>query len=551
MDFSEDVKKQVEEEFTRSLESNKAEDKSFAYFEIGLDANEEKKFDKAAYAFKRSMELGSKNDIFTSHLLAEAYASWGKFIEAIRVAKDIISNYTEKREKRTEYAIRSETGFSLLLSESNPYHHLAVSYDEQGKHDLAEKFYLKGISKSPFDHFQYQQLARMYQTRRESNRARDILRQYLALDFHDWRRDEIENNLRELSEIKTITVTWNRSYRWIEYKGEEESKLSPGLDWSIWQRQLEDKVGRDNTQYKALEVKRAALADLFKNDSRSNEGTIAAIRDYQGVLKLFPEEYLLPYFELGVCHAELKEHDKAIEIFQRIISTYKEFSSLQVSYFIESNSDYLYLDQENPYQLLGSCYFQLGDAGEAEKYYEEAIKRSDEASLYEELARIHVKSGRVQEALGTLSHALMLLEKRYEYDQVKGTSRLNRFKRADIYAYRGWVHYLSGFFDAAIEDCTKAIELKPFIDKLYGTRGSAFYSKGEVEKAIADFTVAIDQWEEGSAGYLYNQGFLFFSSREYQNAIESWAKAKEMEPSWGKTLDPWIKKAFDIVGQSQ
>ena len=46
--------------------------------------------------------------------------------------------------------------------------------------------------------------------------------------------------------------------------------------------------------------------------------------------------------------------------------------------------------------------------------------------------------------------------------------------------------------DRAIEDYTKAIELKPNLAEAYNNLGAAYSDKGEYDRAVADYTKAIE-----------------------------------------------------------
>ena len=69
------------------------------------------------------------------------------------------------------------------------------------------------------------------------------------------------------------------------------------------------------------------------------------------------------------------------------------------------------------------------------------------------------------------------------------TKELNK-ERAEIYYNRGVAHAKKGEVELAIEDYTKAIELKPDYADAYYNRGGAFLRLGEREKAKSDLAVA-------------------------------------------------------------
>ena len=67
----------------------------------------------------------------------------------------------------------------------------------------------------------------------------------------------------------------------------------------------------------------------------------------------------------------------------------------------------------------------------------------------------------------------------------------NRPKDAQAYSNRGETKRTKGDLDGAIADCTIAIELNPKDVHAYGIRAKAKASKGDMDGAIADFQKAI------------------------------------------------------------
>ena len=62
---------------------------------------------------------------------------------------------------------------------------------------------------------------------------------------------------------------------------------------------------------------------------------------------------------------------------------------------------------------------------------------------------------------------------------------------AEFYLKRGEGFSGAGEYDRAIADYTTAIQLKPDYAEAYNDRGFAYYLKGDAERAIADYTRAI------------------------------------------------------------
>ena len=63
---------------------------------------------------------------------------------------------------------------------------------------------------------------------------------------------------------------------------------------------------------------------------------------------------------------------------------------------------------------------------------------------------------------------------------------------AKTYYNRATVYRAKGEIERAIADYSKAIEIDPQHSNAYFGRGSAFEAKGDYDRAIADFTKAIE-----------------------------------------------------------
>ena len=100
---------------------------------------------------------------------------------------------------------------------------------------------------------------------------------------------------------------------------------------------------------------------------------------------------------------------------------------------------------------------------------------------------------------------------------------------ADAYCFRGRAYRSQGEHDRAIQDSTKAIELKPDYAEAYYIRGAAYIIQGEHDRAIQDSTKAIELKPDYANAYLA-RGAAYYSKGEYDHAIEYLTKAIELKP---------------------
>ena len=98
-------------------------------------------------------------------------------------------------------------------------------------------------------------------------------------------------------------------------------------------------------------------------------------------------------------------------------------------------------------------------------------------------------------------------------------------EEANAYVNRGNVYTDKGYFDAAIQDCTKAIELNPENANAYVNRGVAYYYKDEFDTAIQNFSKAIELNPENANAYT-NRGEAWLHLREWEKAKADLITAK-------------------------
>ena len=93
---------------------------------------------------------------------------------------------------------------------------------------------------------------------------------------------------------------------------------------------------------------------------------------------------------------------------------------------------------------------------------------------------------------------------------------------------------LQGPADMRVSACAKLIERTTDNQKLaelYNNRGAAFARKGDQDRALADYTRAIDLNSGTSAPYV-NRGDLFYRRGELDRAIEDFAIALRLQPAF-------------------
>lgn len=103
----------------------------------------------------------------------------------------------------------------------------------------------------------------------------------------------------------------------------------------------------------------------------------------------------------------------------------------------------------------------------------------------------------------------------------------------DIYLYRGNSHLIkcecdTGRLDQAISDFTQAIVFRPD-EYAYNNRGVSYYQKGELDKAIVDFSTIIEMNPTFDSGY-YNRALAYKQASNYDKALADFSKAISLDP---------------------
>ncbi len=99
------------------------------------------------------------------------------------------------------------------------------------------------------------------------------------------------------------------------------------------------------------------------------------------------------------------------------------------------------------------------------------------------------------------------------------------------YVVRGFVYYNLGQLDKAIDDFSKALELNPKYKDAYNNRSIAYCQLNQFDKAIGDYTKAIDLDPQYTAAY-YNRGIAYENINQWDNALIDFTKAISLDPKY-------------------
>lgn len=192
----------------------------------------------------------------------------------------------------------------------------------------------------------------------------------------------------------------------------------------------------------------------------------------------------------------------------------------------------------------GTVQRTMGNVAGAIENFNAAIQADPEQAIYYyNRASMYMAEGDFEKALADFNMAISLdagLQKAYndrgivytylgEYE--KALADYNKAiqiepNSAEPYCNRGLTLELLKVEDAvqrAFADYNKALALMPYMAEAYTNRGNLYYKIGEFEKAVSDFSEALNY--APSAMFYYNRGRGYHALRDYELSIADYSKA--------------------------
>ena len=196
----------------------------------------------------------------------------------------------------------------------------------------------------------------------------------------------------------------------------------------------------------------------------------------------------------------------------------------------------------------GAAYVVLENYDLALVNFDEAIKQNPQKIIaYIRRGRLHFQKGDFARALADFDKAIQLdAGKSAGIEQSKASSKretnpsavdiqrdprpwFENFRPGAAYLDRGRTYLQQNDNDRAIADFTKAIELDPEGANAYNHRGVAYSSKLEFDSAIADFDKAI-QFDPLLMNAHYNRGLAFSGKGDEARARADFAINEQLFP---------------------
>ena len=121
---------------------------------------------------------------------------------------------------------------------------------------------------------------------------------------------------------------------------------------------------------------------------------------------------------------------------------------------------------------------------------------------------------------------------------------------AIVYYNSGKTYGALGEYQKAIEEYTKAVELNPqYVDRAYYNRGWAYFNLEEYQKAIEEYTKVVELIPYYTDAY-HGRGRAYGALEEYQKAIEDYTKVMELDPEYAGAYHA-RGLAYGVLGEYQ
>ena len=104
---------------------------------------------------------------------------------------------------------------------------------------------------------------------------------------------------------------------------------------------------------------------------------------------------------------------------------------------------------------------------------------------------------------------------------------------AVAFTNRGLAYKSKGQWDKAIADFSEAIRLKPDFATAFNSRGNSYYGKGHFDRAIEDYDKAIELNPDLVEAFT-NRGNVYRKKGQFDRAIKDYDKAIELKPVDGQ-----------------
>jgi tetratricopeptide (TPR) repeat protein len=246
---------------------------------------------------------------------------------------------------------------------------------------------------------------------------------------------------------------------------------------------------------------------LFQESGRTEE----ALREYEGALAKAPNDPDL-MLKVGCGKADAGSGDEAEKLLRKVLV--QRPNSAETHY------------------CLGRALMAKPDMGEASKEFGRAVQIDPNHAEY------HLYVGWAANETGQLSKAQVALKKAIDLDQ----------GLADAYWQRGVLRLRETRAKDAIEDLTKALQLRPSRFEAHAELALAYYDLGKEDLSLAEWQKAIAA-DPNRAEWRFHYGKLLNLHLQSAAAAENLKKAIDLVEAKGET-PAWLSEAHRLCALS-
>jgi serine/threonine protein kinase/Tfp pilus assembly protein PilF len=275
-----------------------------------------------------------------------------------------------------------------------------------------------------------------------------------------------------------------------------------------YRKQLGDEAGARRAEDQAAEVPPAGALDYFlTGQERYQSGQLEPARtDFERAWLIQPDHFWARYFH-ALCQLRLHQPDAAVAGFTACLGQGRE--------------DFVWL-----YVLRALAHTERGDLVAAEADFNAALRlhpdKDARYGIHTNRASLRLRQGRPEDAIAELRAAVPLMP-----DHHQAYMNLAQIYRSQ----KNWT--------AAAEQLELAIAKAPRQAELYRARAQLAVQRGESDKALADFNLAI-KYETGNPGARAGDHLeiarLHQRARKYEDARKEFEAALREQPDQGEAL---------------
>ena len=505
---------------------NKTEGKTAVdYYNDGLIAVREKKYDKALENFNKAIEMNPA--------YIEAYNKRGMCYYELKKYRNALTDFDRaaQLDPNNESIRRIQTLLHQKLADAE-----GNKIDDEINDELGDKTDNTANGRKITNAMSVAEFFRQKKNQATTGTATKSMQTLLHQKLADAEGSKIDDEINDELGDKTDNTANGRkitnAMSVAEFFRQKKNQATTGTATKSIQTLLHQKM---NDQNKGVKLLNKVLMSIV----------VCVILLFFGVSVYSARNSAREHNISGLTYQSKQQYDKALEEFNQAIKLYSGYAE---AYFnrgmiFYKKKDYpdsltdlnraIQLDSQytEAYFERGMLYCEEGKYDKALNDFDKAIKlnskyaeilkySSEYAKAYCGRGMLYCEEGKYDKALDDFDKAIELDS---EYAEI-----LKQYPRyAEAYCGRGMSCAKMGQYDKAVTDFNKAIELYPQYPEAYFNRGKAYYDKEEFDKALTDYNRVIELNPKYAQAYAH-RGMTYYMIKQYENAIVDYTKAIDL-----------------------